>query len=272
MRIQDKLRSSEILGAAYQSFINYYVAERQYLENRQELQKIKSFHNLHKGQRCFIIGTGPSLSATDLDKLKTEITFGSNRIFEIFSQTDWRPTYYVNQDFTLIDKYINEIKALEVRQKFLPIDKLSVFGAKQDQTYFVLRHKDFYPGYAEFSTNLNHYMGQGFTATYGAIQLAVYMGFTEIYLLGIDHNYSIYLDANGVPVMNEGVKDYFAGSTSSNKGLNLPRIEESTMAYITAKNVADRCKAFKVCNATRGGKLEVFDRVDFDSLFAGDVN
>ena len=59
---------------------------------------LKKYKNIHKGQRCFIIGTGPSLSVEDLEKLKGEITFGSNRIFEIYSQTDWRPTYYMNQD------------------------------------------------------------------------------------------------------------------------------------------------------------------------------
>ncbi len=38
-------------------------------------------HNIHHGQRCFIIGNGPSLQRTDLTKLKDEFTFGMNRIY-----------------------------------------------------------------------------------------------------------------------------------------------------------------------------------------------
>jgi hypothetical protein len=109
-------------------------------------------------------------------------------------------------------------------------------------------------------------MGQGFTVTYGAIQLAYYMGFSEVYLVGIDHNYSISLNEKGVPVMKDDVKDYFEGSKASNKGLNLPRIVESTMAYMTARKFADAHEGFTVYNATRGGKLEAFERVNLDEV------
>lgn len=246
------------------NFKHYLISIKLYMENRSICNQLKRYKNIHKGQRCFIIGTGPSLTVEDLEKLKGEIAFGSNRIFEIYSQTDWRPTYYMNQDYPLIYKYVDEIKELEVKQKFLPIDVKQKFESETDISYFVLRHKDYYPKDADFSTHLDKYMGQGFTVTYGAIQMAYYMGFSEVYLLGIDHNYSISLNEKGVPIMNEGAQDYFAGSKASNKGLNLPRVVESTVAYFTARKFADKCKDFAVLNATRGGKLEAFERVDLD--------
>lgn len=246
------------------NFKHYLISIKQYWENRTVCNELKEYKNIHKGKRCFIIGTGPSLTVEDLEKLKGEITFGSNRIFEIYSQTDWRPTYYMNQDYPLIYKYVEEIKKLDVKQKFMPIDVKQKFEGQADISYFVLRHKDYYPKDADFSTHLDKYMGQGFTVTYGAIQMAYYMGFSEVYLLGIDHNYSISLDEKGVPVMNEGTQDYFKGSTASNKGLNLPRVVESTVAYMTARKFADKHKDFTVYNATRGGKLEAFERVDLD--------
>ena len=95
------------------------------------------------------------------------------------------------------------------------------------------------------------------------------MGFSEVYLLGIDHNYSISLNEKGVPVLNNDVKDYFEGSKASNKGLNLPRIVESTMAYMTARKFADKHADFNVYNATRGGKLEAFERVNLDDVLKG---
>lgn len=246
---------------------DYLISVKQYFENRNICKRLKKYRNIHKGERCFIIGTGPSLTTEDLEKLKGEITFGSNRIFEIFSQTDWRPTYYMNQDYQLICKYIKEIEELSVKQKFIPIDAKKHFNDTKDMSFFVLRHKDFYPKYADFSTHIDLYLGQGFTVTYGAIQMAYYMGFSEVYLLGIDHNYSISLNEKGVPIIKDDVTDYFKGSTADNKGLNLPRVVESTMAYMTARKFADKHTGFKIYNATRGGKLEAFERVNFDDLF-----
>ncbi len=247
-------------------FKDYLISQKQYFENRSICNELKKYKNIHKGQRCFIIGTGPSLTARDLDRLKGEITFGSNRIFEIFSQTDWRPTYYMNQDYKLICKFEKEIKELSVRRKFMPIDCKNIFEGETDISYFVLRHKEYYPKDADFSRKIDKYMGQGFTVTYGAIQLAFYMGFSEVYLLGIDHNYSISLNEKGIPVMDDGVQDYFKGSKASNQGLNLPRVVESTVAYMTARKFADKQPNFAVYNATRGGKLEAFERVCLDEV------
>ena len=248
------------------NFRSYLFSIKQYLLNRGVCHEIKRFKNIHKGQRCFIIGTGPSLTTEDLELLKDEITFGSNRIFEIYPKTTWRPTYYMNQDHALIQKYTGEIGQLEADGIFLPMEFREQYAGKPNTYHFVLRHRDFYPKDADFSRNIHHYLGQGFTVTYGAIQMAYYMGFSEVYLLGIDHNYSITLNEKGIPVVNDGVQDYFKGSTASNKGLNLPRVAESTVAYMTARKFADRQKNFTVYNATRGGKLEAFPRVNLDDI------
>lgn len=244
----------------------YYYSYYQYLRYHKKCDALKKYKGLHKGQRCFIIGTGPSLTVEDLERLKGEITIGSNRIFEIFPKTTWRPTYYISQDRLMIKKFEEDIKALECQQLFLPLNLWRRFQDKADISFFILRHKNFYPGDAEFSTHVNRYIGQGFTVTYGAIQLAFYMGFKEVYLVGIDHNYSISLDEKGVPVLKNDVKDYFEGSKASNKGLNLPRIVESTMAYMTARKFADKHPDFNIYNATRGGKLEAFERVNLDEI------
>lgn len=250
------------------NFKFYLYSIKQYLENKPVCDGLKKYKGIHKGQRSFIIGTGPSLTAEDLELLKDEITFGTNRIFEIYPRTAWRPTYYMNQDHQLIQKYVDEIGKLEARGIFLPIEFREQFAGKDKVCHFVLRHRDFYPKDADFSKNIHRFLGQGFTVTYGAIQMAYYMGFSEVYLLGIDHNYSISLNEKGVPVMNDGVQDYFKGSTASNQGLNLPRVVESTVAYMTARKFADRQKNFTVRNATRGGKLEAFQRISLDDVLA----
>lgn len=267
MSIKNRLINESIFSKNIKSFLDIRTYLRQKKQFSSIVDKMSEYKNSHKGERCFIIGTGPSLEPEDLDKLKEhgEICFGSNRIYEIFDKTGWRPTYYANQDFQLIEKSSEKIKELKCKQKFLPVDVKKFFNNEDDITYFILKHKEYYPKDAEFSFDLADYLGQGFTVTYGLIQIAKYMGFDEIYLLGIDHNYSISLNEKGVPVYND-TKDYFEGAKATNQGINLPRVVESTVAYMTAEKVS-RKNDFRVFNATRGGKLEAFERVDFDSLF-----
>ena len=67
----------------------------------QKREKIASFHNIHKGKRCVIIGNGPSLNKLDLTKLKNEITFGVNAIYTNMDNMGFLPTYYVVEDILL---------------------------------------------------------------------------------------------------------------------------------------------------------------------------
>lgn len=268
MSIKSFLLNDSVFSKSIHSILDNKAFNHQKKEYCSIVSNMSVYKDIYKGQRCFIIGTGPSLRPEDLEVLMehNEICFGSNRIYEIFDQTIWRPTYYSNQDFHLIEKSSDKIKALKCKQKFLPIDVKKFFEGENDITYFILKHKEYYPNDADFSFDLTDFLGQGFTVTYGLIQIARYMGFKDIYLLGIDHNYAISLNEKGVPIYNNDVKDYFEGAKASNIGMNLPRVAESTVAYMTAERVSKNSD-FRVYNATRGGKLEAFERVDFNSLF-----
>lgn len=74
-------------------------------------QKLLALKDLHRGQHCFIVGNGPSLTIADLDRLQHEITFASNRITLAFEETKWRPTYY-----TLCDRVVAESNETMVRE------------------------------------------------------------------------------------------------------------------------------------------------------------
>lgn len=88
------------------------ISRYQQFLGRQTLDVLRELKNIHQGERCFIVGTGPSLSISDLEMLKGEVTFGTNRIYELYNQTNWRPTYYINQDYDLIRSYSDKIKVL----------------------------------------------------------------------------------------------------------------------------------------------------------------
>ena len=105
------------------------------------------------------------------------------------------------------------------------------------------------------------------TGMYTAAQLAAYMGFSEIYMIGVDHHFRISQNNAGQIVVDAGVKDYFTEDYNRDKeNLYIPNTEKSTLTYMAMKW---HCEERGICvnNATRGGKLEVFSRVDFDSLF-----
>ena len=220
---------------------------------------IKKFYNLHKGQRCFIVATGPSLKIEDLDLLKCskEVCFSMNTIFYAFDKTDWRPDYYVVSDYRGIDEYSELLDDMPVRYQFLG-DGSEDFW-KNPHRENILRFHQHY----EFSFNkppkfsddfsLRSYMGG--TVTYTCMQLAVYMGFTEIYLLGVDFSYGRNKSGQKYTHFHEE-KELTATGFSQYDGASYEAAEAYTKMH-----------GIKIYNATRGGYLEVFERVNFDNLF-----
>ena len=232
------------------------------------MEGLKEFKNKHFGETCFIIGTGPSLKHEDLFKIRDLgfITFAPNRIYEICDSTGWQPTYYICQDHNIIRAFHDKIKMIKSKFSFLPINHKDLFASPK-MKYFVLRERDYYPGLPKFSKDVPKRLDQGYTVTYGAIQMAAYMGFKTIILLGIDHNYSVYRDAKGRPVRQSNRdSDYTAGMTHYMTKDTFPRIEESTRAYEKAEKISKKL-GVKIYNATRGGKLEAFERIDIDEFY-----
>jgi hypothetical protein len=118
----------------------------------------------------------------------------------------------------------------------------------------------------DFSTDCSEKIYIGYMVTYAMLQMAVYMGFKEIYLLGMDHNFSREKQGDGSIATKENVRNHAA--ILGNYGLwGVAEPVKTTNAYKSAKNYADG-HGIKIYNATRGGKLEVFERVDFDGLFS----
>ncbi len=238
------------------------------LQNKAKIIKsfsyLKSLRMMYNGKRCFIIGNGPSLKVEDLEKLKNEVCLSSHRIYYIFSKTDWRPTYYCAQDEALINASADDINHFVVdSKKIIGVVTGHKYKKINDAFYVPLIFEEFYPNLPKFSENVLNGVYEGFTVSYMCIQLAVYMGFKEIYLLGVDHNYSVTYTDDGKIEKHTGLQDYFSKEYMLDV---VPQIHKSTLAYQAARKYADE-HGIKIYNATRGGKLEAFDRVDFDTLF-----
>lgn len=224
---------------------------------------LEKFKGIHHGKRCFIVATGPSLRMEDLDKLyqNHELCISMNGIFAAFDETRWRPNYYIADDFNLVRVRKREILEMEVKEKFIS-DNAWYFEKRREPANVCKWHliRQWYDEkMPEFSEDFSRGGFCGYTITYdGALQLAVYMGFTEIYLLGTDCSKS-----DGVKTRHFSTDYYTPEEKNVNYSLQLDKI---LLAYQAAKKYAD-AHGIKIYNATRGGELEVFERVDFDSLF-----
>ncbi len=218
-------------------------------------KNIKQFCNIHKGKRCFIIATGPSLTISDLEKLDNEYTFGMNSIAMICDKTNWKPTYYGIQDEYVYRNIESSIKNCGFKNIFVGSNLIKFFDIPQSFYVFpfnILKHK--FPNaklFTKFSKDCSLTVYDGYSITYSLIQLAVYMGFTEIYLLGADCSYN----GKKQHFIEHGVID----KTADKAG------DRMRFAYREAKKYADN-NGIKIYNATRGGELEVFERVNLDDV------
>lgn len=219
------------------------------LPSRNKLLKFKDFH---KNQSCFIIGNGPSLLYKDLEMLNKHqaICFGVNRVYLGYKNTNWRPDYYVVADYVIINTDFEKIMDLE-GIKFIR-------SQKEIENAYCFNNIPFEYNDNNFSLNIEEGIYNGFTVIYECIQIAVYMGFKTIYLLGVD------MSKERKDAAEEG--QHFYSSPNVFENLGKGNREGAIAALEVAKKNAD-CLGVKIYNATRGGELEVFERVDIDSLF-----
>lgn len=247
-------------------------------------KKIKRLRNRFKGERCFIIGNGPSLNENDLDLIKDEYCFGQNLIYKIYPKTKWRPSFYCVQDFGILSEMGDDFSdAVQDSQCVF----VRMFGySRTKERLSSLMHKVYYvPLYCKsvddikslelmgFSTDASKYLVDGDTVTYMSMQLAAYMGFERIYLLGMDFNFPLIVDLDDNLVSESNVAAHFYETAEAYKDKikddgkqhGMPR-EIQLNAYNSAKKYAEKSGKISIYNSTRGGMLEVFDRIELEDV------
>lgn len=231
--------------------------------------KIRRLKNCHAGQRCFIICNGPSLRCEDLDKIAGEITFGLNSIFKIFGDTKWRPTYYISSDSDLVEKMYEEKCTEEAaRYRFFPSNFKYLYHRPSPNS-LLYNLVDCDPGGnppPKFSPDASRYITEGYTVTYAAIQLACYMGFSEICITGLDFSNSVYRDCKGNIYHDDQVVNHFYNDAAGVQDTStIPNMEICKLAYIEARKYAD-AHNINIYNVSRSTRLDVFEKKDFDTL------
>jgi hypothetical protein len=225
-------------------------------------RKLHQLENIHKDKRCFIIGNGPSLRQTDLSKLCGEYTFGLNRIYLLFPELGFNTTYLVSVNDLVIEQCAAEMKLLDL-PKFLTWRSRNWFHGDSRVVYL---DTDF-TGEEDFCHEITGRIFEGFTVTYVALQLAYHMGFKQVILIGVDHNFITQGTANQAIISQGDDPNHFAPNYFG-KGFKwqLPDLAGSERAYMLARQAYQEVGR-SIVDATVGGKLSIFTKVDYFSLF-----
>lgn len=262
-------------------FINRLVrfVARIWIDENFKINKLKAsmkymekLRDIHEGKRCYIIGNGPSLNLEDLDKLKNEYTFASNKIFLLYPKTAWRPTYYCVEDDLVFEQNQSKIRAIKGSVKLFPIYAYEFFEDADDVYYFKqsvigsFKNPLTDPEFPGFSSDAADRVYWGSTIIYTQIQLAAHMGFKEIYLLGVDFSYVLPKKKNSEYYISEGEKNHFNEKyREPGEKWNKPNLDVHARSFTQAR-ISLESKGVKIFNSTRGGKLEIFQRQDLDQV------
>lgn len=236
----------------------------------ENIQRFQSLKNKYKGKRIFIVGNGPSLNFMPLYLLKDEYTFCFNRFSLMSERINWFPTFYaVTDDLVLKDqaKELNEHIIPKVKNAFFPDlhpSNLSVKKIIHNADNVLWLHVD-KPDFSDCMPNC----GINKTVVNAAIQIAAYMGFTEIYLIGVDMTFGEQKvkKKNSRNWMSEGedVNHFDPRYFGKGRSYHNPGVEEMLEKFAACKHFFDK-RGVSIYNAGYGGKLEIFPRVCFEDI------
>lgn len=227
-------------------------------------ERIKRYQGKHQGQRCFLVANGPSLKKTNLDLLSNEITFGLNRIYLFFDETSFRPTYYAALNELVLEQFSTEISKLDM-PKFLNWNHRSYFDIHDPQVAFLKSNMVIHD---YFQPNLVNPVVVGATVTFAALQIAYYMGFQQVILVGLDHKYSDTGMPNQTKVRTAERDDSHFHPGYFPKGIKwqLPDLLRSEIDFRIAREAFEK-DGREIVDATIEGNCPVFRKVDYLSLF-----
>lgn len=228
---------------------------------RDTVARLARLKDIHRGERCFIIGNGPSLRDTDLSRLRGEYTIGMNRIYLAFPDLGFRTSYYLAVNDLVVEQCAADIQALKL-PRFVSWRARKWLQPDED-LYFL--HTT-YTG-PRFSRDLTGRLWEGATVTYSALQTAFYLGFEQVILIGVDHSFATQGKPN-TTVVSQGDDPNHFHPNYFGKGFRwqLPDLETSEIAYAMARRAYEQAGR-QVLDATVGGHLRVFRRVAYASLF-----
>ncbi len=150
--------------------------------NSNNIRKLK---NSKLNEKCFIIANGPSVKKEDLNKLSGQDIISINASPLLEEEYNFKSNYHVVSDLRFFEV---EFKREIAKKKEIDPQTVCVYRSEFKNLDVTGKNNYFVDaiGRDGFSTDLSHGYYFGCSTTVLAIQLAYYLGFSEIYLLGVD--------------------------------------------------------------------------------------
>lgn len=248
-------------------------------QKRAILDRNRRLCGCHQGQRCFILACGPSIKEQDLKPLKGEICISVSNFFVHPDYNLIRPQYHclpawgpeVKEE--IWDRWVEEMRVRTGNAVifFAFADRDRNKGCENREVY-----------YLDFSGSLEDMAGHGLdlcrpvpgpaTASGIPLEVAVYMGFREIYLLGFDHDWVLHIGhvTNFYPLEQHVITEGGSHDPGVWDRKDLEPLFGACFGLwqqYKAIHAVASSKGISIFNATRGGLLDVFPRVQYESLF-----
>ena len=222
--------------------------------------RMKALRDIHAGEKAVILCNGPSLNCVDFEGLKAVYTFGLNKIDLLFSRGAFRPSCIV----------ASNLLVLEQRAEFFDQTDLPLFlNSLACGLVRPAPNRIFFPVTSQrrFAKDCSMSLYMGFTVTFVAMQLAFHMGFTDVALVGCDHEFRTQGPPNKRVTGEAQDPNHFDPSYFANQTWQLPDLDESEISYRMALAAFTRAGR-RLVNATEGGRLEVLPRVSLKAFLA----
>lgn len=245
-----------------------------YPKDKNNLANCEAIHNIHKGKRIFILGNGPSLNEMPLYLLKDEYKMCFNHFNLMSERVNWFPQF-----FAITDDLVFRDMASTLDEEIIPKTEWSFFpDIHTSNINFKKRIKSrdnviwLHVDKSEFSDKLPA-CGIIESCVNAGIQAAAWMGFTEIYIIGVDLTFF----DKPQSVNKSNSRDLQATEDDPNhfdpryfgKGKHFhltPQRGQKEGFKIAREFFGER--GVKIYNAGYGGKLDVLERVDFCSILS----
>lgn len=233
------------------------------------LERILALKGKYANEDCFIIGNGPSLREMDLSKLKGKYCIFFNGAFDLRKYTTSDKCIHVCEDRLVFEDHKDALNSLD-GLNFYPSDLSHMVDSKNPIIC------EFHRGYPESKSDWPPFVDLksdapifywGGTVAYFGIQIAKWMGFKNIYIIGVDLAYSVpksVVQAGAVLTSTEDDPNHYKSSYFG-KGLrwHVPMPERMLKAF---SRTADNKDMINIYNAGVGGNLNCFSRVDFNDI------
>lgn len=216
----------------------------------------EQFRSERSQDTCIIVGNGPSLNKTDLSLLKNQDVFITNYAF-LNTELLKNATYIAVTNYLVAEQGSHQFNLLQGIRKLFPY--WLGYCINDDENTFFFNSV----GYPEFSINIHQNVSWRSTVSFFQMQIAYWLGYRKVLLIGFDHSYSQDIAARegDILVCEEDDSNHFDSRYFKGKRWQAADVSNMEAMYLLAQKAFEK-DGREIINCTVGGCLEVFRRSD----------